>query len=778
MVSIVRQIGANSLAKCGVTINYSAVDAGAMHERDEEPFQIHWRLAVSVSSGVSTGGEIIYTISAPRRARIACMKPPTANDDILRPILADRYETLVQLSPDALYVVQDGRLVFINAAGTHQLSANHPDELIGLALIEILHPEYHARCQARIESMLASGRPTPLMEQKYLRRDGSVIDVEVCSAPFLYLGKPAIQVIARNITDRKAAEVALRVSEDRYRSVVSCLTEGVVMQSRDGEVLACNPSAERILRMAPNTLVGWRRGTYFKRVINESGVALVGLDLPTECVLRTGQPMLDLVVGVEMMDGVMVWLSENVLPIQNPGETQPSAVLISFTNITVIKDAQQRLKHMATHDSLTGLPNRAFLTERLTHTLELARRADQRVAVLFLDLDRFKSVNDAVGHERGDQLLQTVAERLAACTRDTDTLARLGGDEFVILAQGFDETAYVTLLADRILKAVAEPFLLEENEYFLGVSIGIAVYPDDGEDGATLLRCADSAMYYAKDSGRNGYQFFTAELSARNQRRYLIEKNLRRAVVRDEFLLHYQPKVDLQSGRIVGAEALIRWNDPHAGLVVPDAFIPIAEETGLIIPIGKWVLEQACRQMAAWRAQWMPQLQLAVNLSARQFQDENLVAIVAETLSRTGLPAAALVLEITESLLMGDTAKLMPVFDALTGMGVRFSIDDFGTGYSSLSYLQRFPISNLKIDRSFISGIPGNRDSVALTQAIIAMARTLEMSVTAEGVEQPSQMEFLKQAGCDEMQGFYFSRPVAADRFALLLQQDGLVIGS
>ncbi|MBS0307759.1 MAG: EAL domain-containing protein, partial [Proteobacteria bacterium] len=551
-------------------------------------------------------------------------------------------------------------------------------------------------------------------------------------------------------------------------SVVTSLNEGILVQAHDGTVLACNPSAARILRIDADHAVG-RPARYARRIVAEDGSALTQEQLPTEIVARTGQPQLEQVLGLEMADDATVWVSLNILPIRQPGERESDAILMSFTDITEVKEAQQRLEHMATHDSLTGLPNRAFLVDRLTHSLSLAHRNDQhRVAVMFLDLDRFKHVNDTIGHEAGDKVLQTVAARLTGCIRETDTLARLGGDEFVILAEGFDDANYLTRLAERILLAIAEPFRLQGYEYYLGVSIGISVHPEDGNDGHTLLRCADSAMYSAKECGRNHYQFYTQEMNARTQRRYHLEKNLRHALNNQEFVLHYQPKIDLVTERIVGAEALLRWDNPGTGLVMPEEFIPLAEETGLIVPIGRWVLEQACRQVAQWRERLMPEMKISVNLSPRQFHDEYLLNIITDILNRCALPPEVLELEITESLLMSDTAKLLPTFHALTDLGIAFSLDDFGTGYSSLSYLHRFPIKNLKIDRSFIKDIPGNRDSVALTQTIIAMAHSLNMRVTAEGVEQDSQMHFLRDAGCHEMQGFYFSKPVPAAEFEAL----------
>jgi len=444
--------------------------------------------------------------------------------------------------------------------------------------------------------------------------------------------------------------------------------------------------------------------------------------------------------------------------------------MLSFADITDIKRAEQRLRHLAAHDALTGLTNRSFFIAHLDAAIERARDESRELGLFFLDLDRFKSVNDTAGHACGDTLLQSAAARLTDCIGPGDVIARLGGDEFVILIEQRVEGKRIALLAERLLLTMREPFDTVNGRYYLGVSIGVALYPHDGISGSDLLRSADAAMYRAKQNGRNRAQFYTAELNARLQRRYLLENALRDALENNELQLVYQPKYDLASHRIVGAEALLRWNSTKLGAISPVEFIPVAEETGLIVPIGEWVLRRACEQAVTWYEALGYDFRMAVNLSARQFQAGDVVPMIEQTLAEVGLPPTALEVEITESLLMGGADEVRPMFDALTAQGIRISIDDFGTGYSSLSYLQRFPISNVKIDRSFITGIPHDPDSVALTEAIVAMARALGMTVTAEGVEDADQVEFLAKAGCQEIQGYYIGKPVTAEGFDRLLR--------
>ncbi|WP_197676976.1 bifunctional diguanylate cyclase/phosphodiesterase [Pseudomonas thivervalensis] len=429
----------------------------------------------------------------------------------------------------------------------------------------------------------------------------------------------------------------------------------------------------------------------------------------------------------------------------------------------------ESVEYLAYHDGLTTLPNRSLFSKLLSQSISEARRYHRQLAVLFLDLDRFKQVNDTLGHDAGDQLLKEVAQRLKACLRASDTVARMGGDEFVILLPELSEDNDVTTTAQKILGAIARPFNLQGQEFRVTASVGISVFPQDGLDEQTLKKNADIAMYQAKQCGKNNFQFYCAKLNADSLERLTLELSLRHALERNEFQLHYQAKRDIRSGQITGMEALLRWNHPDLGLVAPMQFIPVAEETGLIVPIGKWVLETACRQNVAWQRQGLPRLGVAVNLTARQFADENLLADLAGILAETGMDARLLELEIAERLLMQDVKRALSVLTGLKHLQVRIAIDDFGIGYSSLSALEQFPLDVIKIDRSCICDTSSVSEDKALTEAIIAMGRTLSLTVVAQGVETKEQADFLRDNACDEFQGFYFNKPVPADQFKALL---------
>ena len=439
-------------------------------------------------------------------------------------------------------------------------------------------------------------------------------------------------------------------------------------------------------------------------------------------------------------------------------------------DITEQTRAEEQIRHMAHYDALTELPNRMLLHDRIGQAIAQAQRDEEVLAVLFIDLDRFKTVNDSLGHAVGDRLLKTVAGLLESCTRGSDTIARIGGDEFVVLLGGLKAPEDARHVAQKVVDVLSEPVMIDGHELKVTPSVGICAYPHDGEDVETLMRNADTAMYYAKQMGRNNYQFFTQAMTDAAQQRLVMENDLRHAIGRGEFMLHYQPQLDLKSGAIIGFEALVRWRHPQRGMVSPSEFIAAAEETGLIGPLGEWVLRQACSDARDWREAGYPDLQVSVNCSAQQFQRDGFVETVDLILRGTGLPASCLELEITESVIVQRSEEVIARFAALDAMGVRIAIDDFGTGYSSLSYLKRFAIHQLKIDQSFVRDISSDPDDAAIVSAIIAISHSLGLQVLAEGVETAEQLAFLRSLGCDCAQGYYFSRPVPAEEFTRMLE--------
>jgi diguanylate cyclase (GGDEF)-like protein/PAS domain S-box-containing protein len=467
-------------------------------------------------------------------------------------------------------------------------------------------------------------------------------------------------------------------------------------------------------------------------------------------------------------DDIVRWVHEQGEYIIDE-QGSPVKLIGTLLDITERKQAEERLAHLAHHDPLTDLPNRIMLNDRLAQSIAHAERNGRVAAVLFLDLDRFKDINDTLGHSTGDRLLTQVAERLLVCLRTGDTVARSGGDEFIIVLADVAQLDDVTGVANRIVDSFSLPFAIDGRELYASASIGISVFPYDGADVDSLIRCADTAMYQAKDSGRNNFQFFTANMHANAVARLSLEGDLRRAIDRGQFVLHYQPVLNLASGRVVGAEALLRWNHPERGLIVPADFVPLAEETGLIVPIGEWVLKTACAQARGWLERGHDPIRVMVNISARQFQERKLGDVIDRTLAETGLPAELLELEITESVVMRDTEDTIRSLNNLKAKGLRLSVDDFGTGYSSLGYLKLFPVDALKIDRSFVRDISVDAFDEAIAAAIVGLARSLHLQVIAEGVETLTQLAFLRRVGCDEMQGHLFSKAVPADEFEAML---------
>lgn len=483
---------------------------------------------------------------------------------------------------------------------------------------------------------------------------------------------------------------------------------------------------------------------------------------------------------IKRKDGTTVW-TETKFSIVRDKQKQSVGILGVSRDITERKQAEEQIEYLATHDNLTQLPNRMLFSHLLNQAIKSARRNQRQFALLFIDLDRFKIINDTMGHDAGDELLKEIAKRFRQTLRavdvvgrpndQEDVVGRLGGDEFIILIEKVTDLTDVSTVAQKVLNTAMKPMMLLGEECRVTASIGISVYPRDGEDEQTLMKKADMAMYFAKEEGKNTFQFYSQNIQSHSVERFSIETNLRRALERNELSLEYQAKLDFKTGMITGVEALLRWNNAQLGPITPTQFIPVAEETGIIVPIGRWVLKTACAQNVAWQRQGLPPVRIGVNLSMRQLVDEKIIEDIRAALDESGMTPELLELEITESMIMFKPVRLIEVLTKIKNMGIRLALDDFGTGYSSLSQIRHLPIDTLKVDRSFIRNVPQNSEDKAIIEAIIAMGKTLSLNVVAEGVETPEQDKFLREKVCDEMQGFYFSKPVAPDQFAELLRK-------
>lgn len=582
-----------------------------------------------------------------------------------------------------------------------------------------------------------------------------------------YLDSKIIPQALLNIIQRKHVEEEINQQKVRAEIALNSIKDAVICTNLLAHIDYLNASAVE--------MTGWTREEAYGLHINEVFNIVDGsthqppLDNPVHLVLETNEPM-GLNAGTLLIqrDGMTLPIEDSVSPIRDHKGEMTGAVIV-FHDVSATHAMTKKMEHLAQHDFLTNLPNRLLLNDRIAHAITLAQRTNTQLAVLFLDLDNFKSINDSLGHETGDKLLQSVTERLCSCVRSSDTVSRQGGDEFVILLSSGEYGVDANLTAKKILKSLSTPHQINKTTLHITTSIGISVYPTDGLDAQTLIKNADTAMYDAKETGRNNYKFFRNEMNVRAVEKQLIESQLIMAIDKKELELYYQPKVNLHSGAITGVEALLRWNHSEWGVTTTDRFIKTAEDCGLILPIGQWVIREACLQVKQWIDAGLQPIRVAVNISAIEFHQDNFVENIRQVLIDTGLDANYLQLEITESVLIRDAKDTAKVLQQLRAMKVQIALDDFGTGYSSLSYLNQFPIDVLKIDQSFVCDIQSVTDDAIIVSAIIGMANNLKLCVVAEGVENKTQLEFLKVKHCKEGQGYYFSQPLQADEFEKLL---------
>ncbi len=677
----------------------------------------------------------------------------------------ERFRRLTENAKDMIYRMglPNGRYEYVSPAAK-ELFGYAPQEFYDNPLLirKLLHPDWRAYFE-EIWAKLVVGDMPLTYEYKIIHKSGesrwmnqrNVLVRDRFNRPV------AIEAIVTDITARKEMEERLSQS----MQIIESTSEAIVVTTPDGEIVDVNNAYTEIMGYEREELLGSRPSMIKSGHHDEKFYQQMWGELNEQG--HWSGEIWDRRKSGELFP---VWLSINAI---RNGAGEVVNYVGVFSDITVQKKSEAELERLAFFDPLTGLPNRALFHERLQHEIDGARRENAAIALLFIDLDRFKWVNDTLGHAAGDELLNVVAKRLRALLRESDTVARLGGDEFTVILPGTGSTDHVSSVAQSIVNVIKEPIALSDQEVHVGASVGVAFYPDDGADLETLSKNADIAMYQAKEAGRDTFQFYSQKNNLQALRHIILDDEMHKALEREEFTLHYQPKVAAASGKMVGMEALLRWQKADGEMVSPAEFIPLAEETGLIISIGEWVLNSACRQMAAWAEEGAPGMKVAVNLSARQFRDRGLVEMVRSAIARTAIAPECLELEITESMVMGDVESAITTMKRLRALGVTLAIDDFGTGYSSLSYLKRFPINTLKIDRSFVSDLTLDSDDAAIVDAVISMATSLNLNVVAEGVESAEQLDYLRSRGCTELQGFYISRPLPADEFSKLYRMRG-----
>ena len=688
---------------------------------------------------------------------------------------------LLEAVPVAIVVVgRGGEIVLLNLLA-EELFGYHHDELLGQNVKSIIpeglvEPQVDDGLRSREDALVPHFRVE--IELRGRRKDGSAFPIELLLSRREdaegFLVTAAIRDISRrkdaekHLARMKVVEDELFVEKERAQATLESIGDAVACTDISGNITLLNRAAEEMSGWSQQEAAGRPMAEILRMVDTTSGEPIQHpMDIPA----ATGQKLnMPKNVSLIRRDRTPIPIEDSVARIHDR-EGQVTGAVIVFRDVSAAQALMLQLTHTAEHDALTGLPNRLLLNDRVDQAIAMAGRHTKKVAVLFLDLDRFKFVNDALGHPTGDRLLQSVAQLLVDCVRGSDTVCRLGGDEFVALLSELERAEDAAITARRMLEAVATVHSIGDHALDVSASIGLSVYPDDGRDAVTLIKNADIAMYHAKEMGRNNYQFFKPSMNARAVERQILEEGLSRALERKELALYYQPKINLRTGAIVGAEALLRWTHPTRGPIPPALFIPVAEDCGVILPIGAWVLRKACEQAQAWVAAGLPETTMAVNVSAIEFRQEDFLDRLLATINETGLDPRLLELELTESVLVKVGGPAASVLRTLRESGISVALDDFGTGYSSLSYLRKFPVDALKIDRSFIDQLhSADGGYAAIVTAIIVMAHSLNLRVVAEGAETWEQLAFLRAHQCDEVQGYYFSRPVPAEQFTSLLK--------
>ncbi len=679
----------------------------------------------------------------------------------------ERAETVLHnLSDGVVCFDRQGKIILFNRVATEIFGYSAAD-LVNNDITILFSKKNEPEACISVSSLISSdiSNSSHIVQDLIGRRkDGGLCYMDLSVSELEVAGVSLFIGIIRDITERHRSEKELSLASKVFEN----MGEAIGVTDADNNYISINPAFTKITGYPPEEVIGKN-----PRFMSSGRHDDAFYERFWETLTTSGYWQGELWDRRKNGDEYPKWLS--IVAVKDAQERIQNYIAV-FSDISERKAADERINFMAHYDELTALPNRVLLHDRLLQAIIGAPRHKKKVAVLFLDLDRFKNINDTLGHSFGDLLLQSVAERLTACVRISDTVSRLGGDEFIVILHDLAETAHAGVAAQKIIDSLSDRFVIRDLELHTTASIGISIFPDDGMANEELISNADVAMYRAKEIGRNNYQFFAQAMNDRSYERLTMENKMRRALERNEFVLHYQPQVNSDTGQIIGAEALVRWRQQEIGLVSPGMFIPIAEESGLIVSIGEWVVREACRQNKEWQEEGFPPIPVAVNLSAVQFRQKNLTELVADALLQSGLESRWLELEITESGIMQNADAAVQTLHSLKLMGLKLSIDDFGTGYSSLSYLKTFPLDKLKIDQSFVRDITTNQDDAAIVGAIIGMAKSLKLRVIAEGVETIDHLNFLNSSGCFEIQGYYFSKPLPADQFGKLLQHGILKI--